>query len=387
MKNKSYLLIFFTLCILKVDAQQKHFALYHLVRYKNTPANLSPYLLPTKIASEHILLSADNTPNVSAIQAFATLCPPGELVTLDLESWPYYPAEKLSKTIDYFLTALKAFKRVNTQSPVSFYGLPPKQAYQWKSIDPENNPKGYNGWKIISEKLTPVAQKVDAFLPSFYMYNPDTASWRKMVDATITAIKEYHQHKPVYAYIWPQFHNKSDYSLQFIDTAIWKYQLRTLYDRIDGCIIWTSNKDSEGKIISWDPNMLWWQATKAFMVEKSLIPPFVIDSISIHRSKNKIKVRWTTSVDTISSGFRVQRSLDGVHFQSTGKTVSSKQSSYTENNYLFDDKISSSGKVYYRLEISEKKGGMQYSPVVSLEPNESEVKWKSNTGVAQGNNY
>jgi hypothetical protein len=386
MKNKFWYFVFFIFWVSFVNAQQKHFVLYHLVRYKNTPANLSPYLQPTKIASEHILLNADNTPDVAAIKAFAALCPPGVLTTLDLETWPYYPAEKLSKTIDYFLTALKAFKSVNTQSPVSFYGVPPKQAYQWKSIDPENNPKGYNGWKNISEKLSPVAQNVDAFLPSFYMYNPDTSSWHKMVDSTIAAIKKYHQHKPIYAYIWPQFHNKSAYSLQFIDTAIWKYQLRTLYDRTDGCIIWTSNKDSEGKIIYWDPNMLWWQATKAFMVEKSLVPPLVLDSISIHRSRNKIKVRWTTSVDTISSSFLVQRSMDGVHFQSTGKSNSSMQSYYTQNNYQFDDKISTK-KIYYRLEISIKKGGMQYSPVVTLEANESEVNWENNTGMAQGNNY
>jgi hypothetical protein len=132
--------------------------------------------------------------------------------------------------------------------------------------------------------------------------------------------------------------------------------------------------------------MLWWQATKAFMVEKSLVPPLVLDSISIHRSRNKIKVRWTTSVDTISSSFLVQRSMDGVHFQSTGKSNSSMQSYYTQNNYQFDDKISTK-KIYYRLEISIKKGGMQYSPVVTLEANESEVNWENNTGMAQGNNY
>lgn len=379
MKRKFWFITFFILCALLVNAQQKHFVLYHLIRYKNTPANLSPYLLPTKIASEHILLNADNTPNVEAIQAFAAQCPPGVLATLDLETWPYFPEEKLSKSIDYFLAALSAFKSINTESPVSFYGVPPKQVYQWKRIDPENNPEGYKNWENINDELSPVAQKVDAFLPSFYMYNMDTISWRKMVDATIAAIKKYHQHKPIYAYIWPQFHDRSGYySLQFIDTATWKYQLRTLYDRIDGCIIWTSNKDSNKQIISWDPNMLWWQATKAFMVEKSLVPPLVIDSISIHRLRHKIKIRWTTSVDTISSGFRVQRSLDGVHFQSTGIVSSSIHSYYTQNNYLFNDRISSGEKIFYRLEIITKKGGMQYSPILILQSNESNAEWKNN---------
>lgn len=364
--------------IISDRGEKKNFKLFHLVRYVNTPQNLMPYLHPTKIANERMLLNQDNLPDTQAIKAFALSCKWDEPVTLDLETWPYYPAPKLTNTINDFLNVIMAFKSVNNTSPIGFYGVPPKQAYQWKSIDPVNNQRGYASWKKISDSLGRVAEKLDIFLPSFYMYNPDTSSWRKMVDTTVAAIKRYHQHKPIYAYIWPQFHDKSTYSLQFIDTAIWKYQLRTLYDRIDGCIIWTSNKDSEGKIIYWDPNMLWWQATKAFMVEKSLVPPFVIDSFSIHRSKNKIKVRWTTSVDTLSASFLVQRSIDGVHFQSTGKAVPSTQSYYTQNNYLFDDKFSSSGKIYYRLEIRTKKGGIQYSPILILIPNESNIDWKNN---------
>lgn len=267
MKNIFCLLALTIAFILPATSQTKSFRMYNMIRYKNSPSALSPFLLPMKIANESVLLNpADSMPDASAIGNFASQCPADELVTMDLETWPYYPASKLTNTINRFLTALTYFKNVNTSSVVGFYGVPPKQAYQWSLIDPVNNPSGYYNWKLISDSLARVAKSVDVFQPSFYTYDADTASWRKMVDTTIAAIKRYSTTKPVYAYIWPQYHGGSgggDSSLKFIDTAIWKYELRTLYDRTDGCIIWTSNKDENNKVISWDPNMMWWQAEMA----------------------------------------------------------------------------------------------------------------------------
>lgn len=42
----------------------KKFALFHLVRYKNTPSDLMPYLHPAKIGNESHLLNADYLPDV-----------------------------------------------------------------------------------------------------------------------------------------------------------------------------------------------------------------------------------------------------------------------------------------------------------------------------------
>lgn len=349
-----------------VAPKTKDFLLFHLVRYRNTPVDLMPYLHPTKIANEKMLLDQDGFPNSHAIEAFAKTCPPHVPVTLDLESWPYWPDAKLTNTIDNFLMVIGSFKRVNTSSPIGFYGVPPKQIYQWKSIDPADNPKRFATWKKISDSLGRVAQHVDIFLPSFYAYDPDTASWRKMVDMTISAIKRYHQSKPIYAYIWPQYHQGSTpNSLQFIDTAIWRYELEILYNRVDGCIIWTSNKDSNGNIISWDPNMLWWQTTKSFLVNKGLVPPFVLDNFHAINSRNAVKIRWATSTDTTTNYFIVQHGADTVHFQDISGHIESIPTHYTENKYKFTDNDPIGSRTYYRLLIVDKKNNKKYSAIIS----------------------
>ncbi len=366
MKNKIGTLAFILLFSIGVGAQSKSFNLYNQVRYSGSPTSLLPYLLPIKIANESQLLNAsDSTPNEAAIENFAAQVPPGELVTLDLETWPYYPAAQLTSTINRFLTSISYFKSVNTTSPIGFYGVPPRQAYQWSSIDPVNNPGGYYNWKLISDSLARVAKNVDNFQPSFYSYDADTTSWRKMVDTTIAAIKRYSTTKPIYAYIWPQYHQGTGaLQLQFIDTAIWKYELRTLYDRADGVIIWTSNKDPNNNTIYWDPNMLWWQATKAFMVEKSLASPFEIDKFNLNRTANSETLDWSTSIDTTTQNFFMERSIDGVNYQAISGPISPAANHYTENIYQYVDN-SSADSIYYRLKMVNKDGSTQYSSVIS----------------------
>lgn len=345
----------------------REFILYHLVRYNNTPSSLMPYLHPTKIANESMLLNADGSPDISAIQNFARTCKDRIPVTLDLETWPYYPQEELDKTIENFLTVIKAFRHVNTHSPIGFYGVPPKQAYEWKNIDPVNNPSGNRNWLKINDALAPVAGHVELFLPSFYAYDPDTTSWRKMVDATVKAIKKYKPDRPVYAYIWPQYHQgASPHQLQYIDTAIWRYQLEILYDRVDGCIVWTSNKASDGSRISWDPDMPWWQTTKNFLIDKGLVSPFVLDSLYAYQAADSIQVRWATSTDTITDYFVVQRSTDANNFKDISGHILPISTHYTENVYTSTDNNPIDGENYYRLLIVSRQGKEDFSDTVKV---------------------
>lgn len=344
----------------------KDFILFNLVRYNNTPSDLMPYLHPTKIANESMLLNADGSPDITAIKNFANTCEDRIPVTLDLETWPYYPQAELDKTVGNFLTVIKAFRSANTHSPIGFYGVPPKQAYEWKNIDPVNNPSGYGNWLYINNALAPLAANVQLFLPSFYAYDPDTTSWRKMVDATVAAIKGYGAPRPIYAYIWPQYHQgSSPYNLQYIDTAIWRYQLQVMYDRVNGCIVWTSNKDSHGNWISWDPNMPWWQATKSFLVDKGMVPPFVLDSLYANQSANSVRVKWATSTDVTTDYFVVQHGSDTTHFQDISDHIASIPTHFTENVYSFTDNNPVANKSYYRLLMVDDKSNKTYSKTIS----------------------
>ena len=372
MKKHLFIIIFLMLFAFTAGAQ-KSFTLFKQVRYKNTPTSLLPFLQPFALANANNLLDANNTPRQSGIDSFANTCMGVAPINMDLESWPYYPDPALASTIDSFNTVISYFKAVNNHTPIGFYAVPPKQAYQWSSIDPVNNPSGYAGWKHISDNMAPLAANVDLFEPSFYSYDTDTSGWRKMVDTTIAAIKRYSTTKPIYAFIWPQYHGTGSYpapapQYQFIDTARWRFELEVLYARADGVIIWTSNKAPDGTTISWDVNMPWWQTTKAFMVEKQLSPPFVLDSFKVNRVANNENITWSTAVDTTTSSFIVQRSIDGgYNYQDISTSIPPVSTHYTENNYQYPDNSSApAGSLQYRLKMFNKDGSITYSTLSVL---------------------
>lgn len=369
--KKALLTICTFLCLSTWNTKlQAQFVLYNSVRYNNTPASLTPYLRPINLQNESTLLNADNTPNYPAVKTGAanTIALTGVPVTLDIETWPFSPSSALSNTVSLYNKVIDSFKSVNTTSGVGYYGTVPKVAYNWSNIDPVNNPSGYNGWKNLNSNLSPIAQKVDIFFPSFYVYDLDTSAWRKMVDSTVSAIKRYSTSKPIYAYIWPQYHDGSAYDRQFVDSARWKFQLETLSKRVNGVVIWTSNKDSVNNTISWNPNMQWWRITKEFMVRNGLAQPFVLDNFYIVSGGSNVKLEWNTSADTTTNYFTVQRSTDSVNYTSLAGQVSSLHLPYNQNTYNYTDASPLTAKAYYRLQIIDNAGNTTYSSVVSYSP-------------------
>ena len=370
MKNKLLYLACLLIFVVSASAQTKSFILFKQVRYNKTPTSLLPFLQPFALANENNLLEADRqTIRKSGIDSFANACLGTNPVNMDLETWAYYPTATLNKTIDSFNKVINYFKAVNNHTPIGFYAVPPKQAYQWSSIDPVNNPTGYAGWKGISDNMARLAANVDLFQPSFYTYDVDTTlGWRKMVDTTVAAIKRYSTTKKIYAFINPQYHGTGTFpapypEYQFIDSASWRYQLDVLYDRTDGVIIWTSNKAANGSIISWDVNFPWWRATKAFMVDKKLSPPFVLDSFNVSSVGNNANITWSTAVDTTTYRFIVQRSTDGgYNYLSVSDSIVPVSTQYTENNYQYvDNRSGVSGDLHYRLKMVNKDGSITYS--------------------------
>ncbi len=147
---------------------------------------------------------------------------------------------------------------------IGYYGVVPKTAFIWKNIQPPGS-TNYLNWQSLNLSLKPVASKIDIFFPSFYTFDSDTLAWKNVVMATLDEIKRYNINIPAYAYVWPQYHDKTPIQFQFLDPSIWKFELETLYPLTDGIVIWTSNKDVNNQIISWDETMPWWQATLAFI--------------------------------------------------------------------------------------------------------------------------
>ena len=92
--------------------------------------------------------------------------------------------------------------------------------------------------------------------------------------------------------------------------------------------------------------------------------PVIIDNYKLiidNGIQNTVENVWVTASEINVSHFNVQRSLDGLLFNTVGK-VNAKGAS----KYSFIDNTNLNGTVYYRLEIVDKNGSISYSEIRTL---------------------
>lgn len=258
------------------DCTPKVFTVFNAMHYNNTPdlnsRSVHDFYL---VYPNHLVFPDPNDPtnilpNPDSIQQVAAryLNQPTIPVSLDIESWSY-SSSQLDTTISRYMQVIAAFKQTNSSSKLGFYGVVPNDAYTWKNIQPAGSPN-YLRWQALNVSLSPIANQVDLFFPSFYTFDNDTVSWKNLVTATLEENKKYNRKVPVYAYLWPQYHDGTATQLQFVDTSVWRYELETLYPLTDGIVIWSSNKGPNKTIISWDETMPWWLTMQSFLQEHGI---------------------------------------------------------------------------------------------------------------------
>ncbi|MFA7231208.1 MAG: hypothetical protein WC071_08045, partial [Victivallaceae bacterium] len=202
-------------------------------------------------------------------------------VIYDIEHWPL-DIRKSVKTVadddistasnkavdasmDKMIHIISESKKVNPNVKYGYYACVPLREY-WTPV--KNNPEKMKQWHEANDYLKPLADSVDVICPSLYAFYADHDGWVKYAKANIAEAKRLANGKPVYAYLWPKYHNSNKESgKKFIDGNFWKLQLETVYNSgIDGVIIWDSPlvvNNPADKV--WNPNREWWKETVSFL--------------------------------------------------------------------------------------------------------------------------
>jgi hypothetical protein len=249
----------------------KPFLVFNAMQYQGMPDLTGQGLRNVNLINETSLFTSSEaeTPDSAKIAALGTQASgePGIPVIFDIEAWPY-TGSGLQATIDSFLEVIRVFKQTDTGA-MGFYGVVPNDADTWENIEPAGG-ANYVRWQQLNTALTPIADKIDLFFPSFYTHDNDTTSWSDFVTATLGELQKYNVHKPVYAFLWPQYHDGSPDQYQFLDTNVWKFELKTLFPLVDGIVIWSSSKITLGVSNEWSDSASWWIVTEAFMAEHQI---------------------------------------------------------------------------------------------------------------------
>jgi trimeric autotransporter adhesin len=93
--------------------------------------------------------------------------------------------------------------------------------------------------------------------------------------------------------------------------------------------------------------------------------PVTITKIDASLFGKNVLVRWATATELNSSYFLVERSVDGIHFESIGK-VAAAGSSIALRDYIFTDTKPAEGINFYRIKTVDTDGRFAYTAIVKI---------------------
>jgi hypothetical protein len=230
---------------------QKPFLIYDNMFYKEKPDTTKAGLIPSNVIYENKIWpnhqQVGTLPDRQTFLALvrATNVNPGPVV-IDIESVSLrmspelarYNAETLAKLADWAHEAAPG-------KVIGYYGT------NTSSDVPQTN-------LAAAREL---AKHVDAFFPPLYTFDDDRARWEKRAQTALAQARELDPKKPVYFYLWPQYHVGSARALRYVNGDYWKFQLETARQYADGVVIWGSST------YVWNPQSGWWDATERYLRE------------------------------------------------------------------------------------------------------------------------
>jgi len=103
----------------------------------------------------------------------------------------------------------------------------------------------------------------------------------------------------------------------------------------------------------------------SFSMSASLLPVTISSWSATALSAQQTLLKWTATNAINFDHYVIQRSTDGQTFQDAARIVTSIASGTTEN-YSFTDLFNYDGTIYYRLEMVDADGNINYSNIISI---------------------
>lgn len=184
---------------------------------------------------------------------------------VDIEDWKVYdvPDATLQASLAKLGRVADIVRETAPTLQFGFYGIMPENVY-WPLV--AGKPEQFQKWRECARRAEGLAAKVDFIMPSLYTFydSPhDRADWARWARMTLTEARRYG--KPVYPFLWPQFH-ESDPKVagKPVPGDYWQMELETAHALADGIVLWGGW--SNGRQTAWDEQTDWWQVTKRFVV-------------------------------------------------------------------------------------------------------------------------
>jgi len=103
-----------------------------------------------------------------------------------------------------------------------------------------------------------LAKHVDAFFTALYTFDDDRTRWEIHALSAHDEARALDPEKPLYFYLWPQYHVGSARAMRYVGGEFWKFELETARKYGDGIVLWGS------PTYVWDVKSGWWLVTEEF---------------------------------------------------------------------------------------------------------------------------
>jgi hypothetical protein len=191
-------------------------------------------------------------------------------VVIDIERWPVTGSSSLvQSSVTKYRTVLRWFRQAAPGLRVGYYGTIPVPDY-WRAIQPTTSAE-FKAWQQDNDRLELIAKDVEVIFPSLYTFYADRQGWVTYAIAQISEARRKAKGKPVYAFIWPQYHESNEIlGGQFLEADYWELELLTIRQYADGLVIWGGWGNSGPQV--WDEEAPWWQVTKTLLPKMGIFP-------------------------------------------------------------------------------------------------------------------
>ncbi|HTU65466.1 MAG TPA: hypothetical protein VMF52_05940 [Steroidobacteraceae bacterium] len=176
---------------------------------------------------------------------------------LDVEHWCLFeqPDAVIDANLEKFVRLATVVRRAAPGLTFGYYGVLPEIVY-WPIVQPVGNQ--LEVWRATNRRARAIAPHVDVIFPSLYTFYADVAGWEKYAAETLREARQYG--KPVYAFLWPEFHDSNKLlGGRNVPADYWRRELELCRQYADGVVIWG------GWQKRWAGDAGWWQETKSFL--------------------------------------------------------------------------------------------------------------------------
>lgn len=221
--------------------------------------NLQRYGMPELRGTDHLWrpgVATDRVDERGVRKGVTFIATFGPNYYLDIENWPVTRAsdEVLGDSLQKFIRVAQIARATAPDRKFGFYGVLPATTY-WEVVLDERDKLA--AWRRSNALARPLAQHVDFVFPSLYTFYEDREGWARAAREVLREARQYG--KPVYPFLWPEYHDSTKLAGKPVPRDYWRMQLDLCREYADGVVIWGGYKKP------WDPHAPWWLETQAFL--------------------------------------------------------------------------------------------------------------------------